>query len=266
MKFWILDLGYLESDFNMILALATCGTRSNPHVENKWVKVPVIGVLIDTGDEYILYDTGCHPDAMNGYWSDMMQEISPAYMTEDQYLENQLALCGVKPKDIHTVVLSHLHMDHAGGLRLFSHANVYVPRKDWMNALVSVHQTPDKERHLAYAIGDLMAPCEFIPVDDYLELRPGIEFYDLPGHVAGLLGMVLQLKSGNYLFPADCLYRHESYSQPPRLVGEPYDTMAWYHSIDRVRELQAKYNATMMYGHDWDFQQESMRLAPEYYE
>ncbi len=265
MKFYILDLGYLESDKNVIIGLSSMGTRSNPIVQNEWIKIPVIGVLIDTGDEYILYDTGCNPEAMNGYWSNRMQETSPCYMTEDQRLENQLALCGVKPEDIHTVVLSHLHVDHAGNLQLFPHADVYVPGEDYKNALVTVHQTPDKEAQIGYAKGDLERPAHYILVYDDMELRPGIELINLPGHTAGLLGMILTLDSGVYLFPADCLYLQESYGPPERLVGSPYDSQIWHKSIAKVRNLEKKYNAKIMYGHDWEFEK-TMKLAPEYYE
>ncbi len=265
MRFYILDLGYLEGDKNMIVACSTVGTRSNPHVENEWIKIPVIGVLIDTGEEYILYDTGCNPDAMNGYWPKRMQEMSPAYMTEEQHLENQLALCGVKPEEINTVVLSHLHVDHAGNLQLFPHANVYVPLKDYRNALVAVHCTPDKEKQIGYARQDLERPANYIMVDEDMTLRPGIELINLPGHVEGLLGLVLHLESETYLFPADCLYMQESYGPPPRLTGVPYDIRAWMKSINKVRRLEKEYHAKIMYGHDWEFEK-TMKLAPEYYE
>ena len=130
MKLYVLNTGYLETDKNGVVACATIGTKSRPHISNEWIKLPVMAFLLETETGYILFDTGSHPDAMKGYWQETMQETYPLYQKEEERLENQLALCGVKPEDIHTVVMSHMHLDHAGNLHLFPHADVYVPKAD----------------------------------------------------------------------------------------------------------------------------------------
>lgn len=79
MKLYALNTGYLETDKNTVVACATLGTRSNPHVQNEWIKLPVMAYLIETDDGYILYDTGSNPEAMNGYWPKTMQEVYPLY-------------------------------------------------------------------------------------------------------------------------------------------------------------------------------------------
>ena len=147
MKLWFLNTGYLETDKNNVVGCSVIGTYSNPHIQNEWIKLPVMTFLIETEDGYILYDTGSNPEAMNGYWPKNLQEIYPLYQKPEERLENQLALCGVKPEDVQTVVISHMHLDHAGGLYLFPHANVYVPKQDYENALVMVHKNPDPAKH-----------------------------------------------------------------------------------------------------------------------
>ena len=266
MKMYILNTGYLETDQNGVIACSTVGTYSNPTVTNKWIKLPVMCFLIDTGDGYILYDTGSHPDAMSGYWPTGLKEGYPLYQKPEERLENQLALCGVKPEEIKTVVMSHMHLDHAGGLYLFKHADVYVPKADFMYAQTMVHLSPDPAAHGAYIKEDLEVPIkQYHLVEDDCELVPGVELINLPGHTPGLLGMVVHLDSGVYILPQDCLYTSQNYGPPAKGSGVIYDSIAFFQSIEKVRKLQKKYDAKIIFAHDWEFFQ-TLKLAPQVYQ
>ncbi len=265
MKLYILNTGYQELDKNWMVAMSTVGSADQHQVENKWIKIPIPAYLIETDDGYIVFDTGCNPEAMNGYWSNYLQKTYPLFQTEEQRLENQLALCGVKPEDVKTLILSHMHLDHAGNLQLFPHADIYVPKADYMNALVATHVTQDPEKHGAYVKGDLERPGNYILVDEEFEIAPGIEVINLPGHTEALLGLILHLDGGTYILPADCIYTRENYGPPVRFSGLVYDSIAFPKSIERVRSLQKKYNAKVIFSHDWDFFQ-TLDLAPKYYE
>ncbi len=266
MRLFVLDTGYLETDKNTVVSCATIGSRTTPYIQNQWIKLPVMAFLIDTGDGYILFDTGSHPDAMKGYWQNCMQETYPLYQTTAQRLENQLALCGVKPEEVKTVVLSHMHLDHAGGLHLFPHADIYVPRMDYLNGLGAVHANVDPETHGGYIKGDLERPAkQYHLIEDDFELVPGVEVVNLPGHTEGLLGLVVHLDGGTVILPQDCVYTAENYGPPAKLSGLLVDSRAFIASIEKVRRLQKKYNAKVFFAHDWDFFL-TLKKAPEYYE
>lgn len=269
MKLYVLNTGYLESDRNNLIAGATMGTYATPKVENAWVKLPVMAFLIETDEkEYILYDLGSHPEAMNGHWSQFLQQVYPLYQTPEQQLDKQLALCGVKPEDIKTVVLSHMHLDHAGNLHMFPHADVYVPKLDFMNAQAMVHQNADPNTHGGYVKGDMdqvVKQYHMVDGEDDFELRPGIDIVNLPGHTPGLLGMVVHLKGGTIILPQDAVYTTENYGPPAKMSGLLYDSTQFMKSIEKVRKLQKKYNAQVFFAHDEDFFP-SLKCAPEYYE
>lgn len=55
---------------------------------------------------------------MSEHWPESIKEINPYYQKPEQTLEYQLGLLGLKPEDIRTVILSHMHVDHAGYLYL----------------------------------------------------------------------------------------------------------------------------------------------------
>lgn len=267
MKLYILNTGYLETDKNNVIAHATVGTLSNPIIENKWIRLPVMAFLIECEGEYILYDTGSNPDAMKGYWPKDLQEIYPLYQNEEQRLEKQLELCGVKPKDIKKVIISHMHLDHAGGLHLFKHADVYVPKLDFMLAQTQVHLNPDPKTHGGYIKSDLDVPVkQYHLIDEDFEIAKGIKVINLPGHTPNLLGLVLNFKKeGTVILPQDCIYCSEVYGPPAKASGLLYDNLAYFKSIEKVRELQKKYNAKIFFAHDEKFF-DTLKKAPEYYE
>lgn len=267
MKLYILDTGYLETDKNTVVANATVGTKSKPKVENEWIKLPVMAFLIETEEGYILYDTGSNPKAMNGYWQNIMTEIYPLTQNENQTLEKQLELCGVKPEDIKTVVLSHMHLDHAGNIGLFPHAKVYAPKEDFINAQITVRKTPNREAHGGYIKGDLDEPIEYTLVDgdDDFEIAKGVEIINLPGHVGGLLGLVVHLEGETLILPQDSVYTSEIYGPPAKLSGFLYDSRAFVNSIEKVRKIAKKYDAKVIFAHDDEFFK-TLKVAPNYYE
>ncbi len=90
------------------------------------VTVPFNPQLINTGGKLVLVDCGngiCHRYASK--------------CAVGRTIGN-LAAAGIQPKDIDTVLMSHLHPDHTNGIRAadnsmaFPNAEIMVPAKDWV--------------------------------------------------------------------------------------------------------------------------------------
>jgi glyoxylase-like metal-dependent hydrolase (beta-lactamase superfamily II) len=176
-------------------------------------------------------------------------DLFPHYHEEDQILERQLALASYAPKDISTVVLSHLHWDHVGNLRFFDHAEIYFNPSE----LNSPTRPPDisiKNPHF---------------VDKDVDFVPGVEIITLPGHTVGLIGLVVHLeKDGTLIFTSDAIYAKGNYGPPARLSGTLYDNLSYFKSIEKVRGLEARYGAKVMFPHDMEFF-ETMKRPPNCY-
>lgn len=267
MKVYVLDTGWLECDKSAMVTMATAGTKSMSNTMNQWIKIPVMAILIDHPQGKILFDTGSNPKAMAGYWPNNLTEMFPFYKNEEQGLIEQLSLCNTKPEEIKTVILSHMHLDHAGNLDLFVHADVYVAKADFEYGLTCVHKTSDSERHGAYIKADLEVPVqEYHLVEEDFMLTDGVEIINLPGHTPGLLGVVVHLdQEGTLIFPQDAVYTKENYRPVPKGAGIMYDSLAYFKSIEKVKNLEKQYHAQVMFAHDMDFFQ-TIKHAPQYYE
>jgi len=267
MKLFILNTGYLETDKNNVEACSNIGTYSNPTIQNEWIKLPVLSFLIENNGEYILYDTGSHPDAMKGYWPKNLQEIYPLFQADEEKLENQLALCGVKPEDINTVILSHMHLDHAGNLHLFKHADIYVSKADFMHSQTQVRLNPSPITHGGYVKADLDVPIkQYHLIENDFEIAQNINIINLPGHTPGLLGLVIHLKKeGTFILPQDCIYTEAVFGPPAKASGLLYDSINYFKSIEKVRDLGKRHNAKIIFAHDYMFSK-TLKTAPEFYD
>lgn len=82
-------------------------------------------ILVDTGETAKIYEKDYLP---NG---GLYHKAVETRIKESEELPHQLAKIGVEPKDIKTVLLTHMHGDHIGGLAHFEHATIYVSQTEY---------------------------------------------------------------------------------------------------------------------------------------
>lgn len=92
---------------------------------NKTYPSSLQNYLIDTGNEVILIDTGL-PVETPDFEKKPEQMIYTGEKIAD--FKNALKAIGYDIKDVTKVILTHKHPDHAGELRLFDHAKIYLSR------------------------------------------------------------------------------------------------------------------------------------------
>lgn len=119
--------------------------RSRKHL----IEVPVSCYLIEAPQGLVLLDTGWHPVNRTrwGQISNLRQQypVNKAVLPAGQAIDEQLEARGIKPYELDMVLMSHLHCDHADGLRLVREApRIYVSATEWHAA----HK--DKLRYLPH--------------------------------------------------------------------------------------------------------------------
>lgn len=175
----------------------------------RWVELPLNVYVIDHADGLVLFDTGADRRVVTdpGYWPDsvtrlFMKNIFRWNIGPDDTLSRQLELAGYSAADVTKAVLSHLHADHAGGIREIPGAELYVARAAWEHML-GAHPERDMvlRRDLAI-LGARWREIAFQPTDDP-SLAPFTEAFDLmgdgsmvvlptPGHLPGAVSMLVR--------------------------------------------------------------------------
>ena len=82
-------------------------------------------ILVDTGETAKIYEKGYLPDG------GLYHKAVETRIQSEEEINHQLVKIGIQPKDIKTVILTHLHGDHIGGLAHFEHCKIYVSKTEY---------------------------------------------------------------------------------------------------------------------------------------
>lgn len=126
------------------------------------------------------------------------------------------ASCGVAPKDIDTVIITHLHSDHYGGLRThsgaaaFPNARLVLSAAEWRCVhapMTGTDMNADKLAGLSRA-REAVAPYQDMVdlVGDGDEIADGIGVLALPGHTPGHIGLRLTSCANTALIVGDLIH------------------------------------------------------------
>lgn len=225
---------------------------------------PIQMFLLDTSDGWILFDTGANPYLV---WDGALrrqyytsQGWEAPHLPEELTLPRHLERLGLQPRDIAAVVISHLHLDHSGGLPLLTHCPIYIQRDEYDYAC---HEADEA---LAYFHVDYAAPAlDWCMVEGDRELFEGVTAINTRGHTPGHQSLVVELpNSGTFVLAQDCADLVENLDDEV-LPGSSVDDDAALHAIQRVKAIAAERHGRVIPGHDPVFFP-TLRQAPDYYD
>lgn len=218
-----------------------------PREETFDAPVPCFLVRHPKGD--VVIDTGCNPAVANdpaGTWGGLDKVMQPLHATEE-HVGSALAALGVQPDAIATVVMTHLHADHAGCNAMFPNAEFVV-----QGAELDAASTGDAEAWgYLRREWDIGRPMRRIDGEADLFGDGAIRLIPLPGHTPGLMGVLLDLpRDGRILIAGDAVPLRQVLDQAlmPRNMR---DAEAARASYARVRAIEAE-GALVICGHDMD--------------
>ena len=261
MKLYVLDLGRIIMENDNPVTKEDDSQVQKP-------QIPIHVFLIDSPAGYILFDAGCDPLGMKGAWQTEMC-ANPFVYDESQTLEKQLEAIHVKMEDVRYIVLSHLHLDHAGAVHLFPNAEVFVNKTE-LEDVYAGHQ--DGSIDIFHQKSDFdnwnRANVNWKPVsgDQKHFLCEDIDLLDLgKGHSFGMLALAVHLKEGCLMLVADAAYSAVHYGPPPQMAGVCCDENGYFAAMEKIRAYAKELGATVLFGHDMK-QFENLKKVPEYYE
>lgn len=190
--------------------------------------LPIYALLVRGDGRNILIDTGLDEDEV----------FNPPGFTDETGLSAEtitecLAAEGLKPEDIDTVILTHLHNDHCGNNALFTNAVFYVQQTE-LDFCNEPH--PLDYRYDTCYIEDI----EFQVLEGDAEPVPGIRCLLTPGHTPGCQTVVIPSPKGDVAMPGCCCNEKNFPDSGPALCpGVHTDAIAAYDNIQRIAGLDA---------------------------
>ena len=161
------------------------------------LREPVPGVLCELDGGWLLLDTGFNVPLVRDphlyrRFHGRNHDIRAELLDDDRdSLEVAFELVGVDPGDVSIVGLSHLHNDHAGGLRHFAgRVPVHCQRRELAYGL-SAH--PGPEEHGIFRIDFDDAAVDWRLGDGETEIAPGVIAVPTYGHTPGHQSFVVTL-------------------------------------------------------------------------
>ena len=158
------------------------------------------------GDEIVVIDTGFEESA--GARRGRVLDISPA---------EAVRLLGIEPEDVTTVVLTHLHYDHAGNVGAFPDAEVVVQQQEM------AYVTGPRMRHARLNhffetddIADVVRRIhrgEVQVLDGDSVLADGLELYLIGGHTQGLQVVRVRTARGWVVLASDALHYYDNFEE-----------------------------------------------------
>ncbi len=231
--------------------------------------IPIHAFLIDTPEGKILFDAGCHPEAMTGAWPKEMC-TNPYVFSPEATIPNRLKEIGVELEDVKTLVVSHLHLDHAGCIHLFPNAKVYVQENELIETIDCYEKNNLDIFHLECDIKNwIETQTKWVTINAEKEVKlcDGVYILDLKkGHSFGMLGLYVELESGNLLLVSDAAYSAVHYGPPAELSGVVYDEEGYFAAIEYIRNFAEKHNAKVLFGHDMAQFKSLIKSSEGYYQ
>ncbi|HEX5597785.1 MAG TPA: N-acyl homoserine lactonase family protein [Micromonosporaceae bacterium] len=226
--------------------------------KSQYIMVPIYVYLIEHPQAgLILVDAGINWEQANAHHQYYRGFVAHLSMDEDEYLlsreqelPTQVRRLGYRCEDITTVIVTHLHEDHTGGLLALPHAKVVLSPPEWERVESWNGKTrfipPLSMANLSPSVAAMRAPhlvpftsgpCHGFDRSQDLLGDGSVIILPTPGHSSGHLAVLVRMDGYQVLCVGDTLYtlRHLDLEQVrPVAVGQK----PWAAQADSIRRIQ----------------------------
>ena len=221
------------------------------------LREPVPGVLLECDGGWLLLDTGFNPALIRDpalkrrfHGDPNFQPILPG---PGEPLEQALDDAGIDIADISLVAVSHLHNDHAGGLRHFAgRTPVHAQAAELAYGL---RDHPGPEHHAIYRIDFDDPTIDWRLANGDTEIAPGVQALLTPGHTPGHQSFMVSLDEsvggGGLVFAFDAADLTENIEHELAVGGFiDVEAEATIEPIRRLKRIAAETGYELVPGHD----------------
>lgn len=220
----------------------------------RYLLEPVTAAAVVYDEGWVLLDSGFNVDIVR----DPVQrahhfnfESYTAVVPPGDPLVDGIAAAGLSWGDLAGCAISHVHVDHTGGLRLLApDVPVLMQRAEWDYG--STHATTAD----AVIVSDFTRPgLDIVLLDGDTALAPGLDALDTSGHTPGHQSFSIELRSSRVVLACDAadLRANVTGRIPCGSTMRPGDTAAARVAIERLHDLDQEDGTEVWPGHDPDW-------------
>jgi N-acyl homoserine lactone hydrolase len=228
----------------------------------RWRWCPIPAFLVEhPGAGPLLVDTGLDPSVLDDpaeQFGALLGRLFELRVAPRQDAVSQARERGVEPAAIRTVVLTHLHYDHAGAARRLPDAQFLFDRREWQPALrgrlLEGYRRQTVERPLAWRPLELAAGAAADGFAHTLDLLGdgSVRLVSTPGHSPGHLSLLLRTAAGPLLLAGDAAYTRQAIAHGHDQLAHA-DRAAYHQSLAALRRwADANPDAPLICSHDPD--------------
>lgn len=218
----------------------SCGTFITRHLTDSCY-------LIRHGRQFMLWDAGLRAELLDH--PRPYRAGSSSVVTLRATIVSQLAMLGLRPRQIGILALSHVHSDHIGQAAAFPHARLIVGRRDWQ-MLTATKPPPTLEPSLLKPWIEGGAPKTLVDGDYDVFADGSVVMLATPGHTPGHHSLLVRLRIFGPVLLSGDLYDSESQRERQEPAPHDFDRAAALHSFRRFERLAAKLHAAVIIQHD----------------
>jgi glyoxylase-like metal-dependent hydrolase (beta-lactamase superfamily II) len=262
MRIHALELGHVSVKRNQINGKGGDLTRIGRTLFGReWADpLPILAWLIEHPEGLIVVDTGeTARTSEPGYfprWQPYYRMAVRMHVAPEQEIGPQIRALGFDPLDVKTVVLTHMHTDHAGGLAHFPDSEIlasprelaaFGSRKAKLDGYLP-HRAPDwfAPAELTLADGEFQGFCASQVLTD----AGDVIVVATPGHTAGHVSVLVRESSTEFVFLAGDTSYNQSLMLEGKTDGVNPKAAVTRGTLDLIREFCAREQVTYLPTHD----------------
>ena len=209
--------------------------------------LPILAWLIEHPDGLVVVDTGESAGAMTREWYPWWQPYWRLAVKFDVRPEDeigpQLRARGFDPDDVRTVVMTHLHGDHAGGIPHFRNSEIVIAQGEWKAAQGFAGEAGG---YLPKHFPQWLSPTL---IEGEHEVAPGVRVTPTPGHTPHHQSVIVETGTRTLFLAGDASYAEELMREG---VSDGVTTSPATHAatLAKIREFVDTNDAVFLPAHD----------------
>jgi N-acyl homoserine lactone hydrolase len=233
--------------------------------KDQWLKAPIQCFLVEhPGAGPMLIDTGFHASVavkprsnLGGFGTVIYRDID---MRPEQAAAAQLRARGIEPSSVRTVVMTHMHPDHASAIVDYPEATFLVSKAEWDAAAEGGWRDGYVKRQFDHGFDYRLIDFDSRAANSFAGFGRSFDVFGdgsvrvvyTPGHTLGHMSVVLQTAKGEVLVAGDAIFMHRTLDDdhPPYLLADEH---LFRRSLRELRQYRKETpDAVIIPGHDWE--------------